>query len=180
MIRAKCKNQMCLEAAYTYCRLLTIFQESLIKMDQKLRNHDIVDKLQELKSKINLLLPMIRCCKDELNNLTLQEMEIRSALRSKLEARVKLESLEAPNELRVHRESDPERILGASHYMDIEDDDEETEDTSCVTESATGMDYREFLTLDPKIIRMESDEEEDDDEDAGENCGNVLLSEDED
>jgi hypothetical protein len=151
-------------------------------MDQKLRDHDIVDKLQELKSKINLLLPMIRCCKDELNNLTLQEMEIRSALRSKLEARVKLESLEAPDEVRDCRESGPERNVGASLYMDIEEDEEETDDASTtVTENVTGMDYREFLTLDPKIIRMESDEEEDDDEDySGENCENVLLSEDED
>lgn len=147
-------------------------------MAQKLRDHDIVDKLQELKSKINLLLPMIRCCKDELNNLTLQEMEIRSALRSKLEARVKLESLEASDEV---RESGTECILGGSPHMDIEEDDEETEDASTiVTENATSMDYREFLTLDPKIIRMESDEEEDDDEDSGENCENVLLSEDED
>jgi hypothetical protein len=150
-------------------------------MDQKLRDHDIVDKLQELKSKINLLLPMIRCCKDELNNLTLQEMEIRSALRSKLEARVKLESLEATDEVRDCRESGPEHNLGASLYMDIEEDEETDDASTTVTENVTGMDYREFLTLDPKIIRMESDEEEDDDEDySGENCENVLLSEDED
>lgn len=150
-------------------------------MDQKLRNHDIVDKLQELKSKINLLLPMIRCCKDELNNLTLQEMEIRSALRSKLEARVKLESGVSPDEVKFHQDSGPERILGPSHYMDIEED--EMEEISTVSENTAGMDYayREFLTLDPKIMRMESDdEEEDDDDDSGDNCENVLLSEDED
>lgn len=148
-------------------------------MDQKLKNHQIIDKLQELKIKINMLLPMIHCCKDELNNLTLQEMEIRSAIRSKLEAKVKLESVGSPEE--VLQESVPERILGLTNYMDIEDE-EETEDESAVTESTVGMDYREFLTLDPQIIRAESDEEEDDDDDddSGENCENVLLSENED
>jgi hypothetical protein len=149
-------------------------------MDQKLRNHEIVDKLQELKSKINLLLPMIRCCKDELNNLTLQEMEIRSALRSKLEARVKLESVGSPAEVKFQQDSGPERILGPSHYMDNEEDEEEMEDVVSLPENTAGMDYREFLTLDPKIIRMESDEEEDDDEESGDDCENVLLSEDED
>lgn len=157
---------------------LNAFQAvSILIMDQKLRNHEVLDKLQELKSKINLLLPMIRCCKDELNNLTLQEMEIRSALRSKLEERVKLESVESPDEVRINQESGPECILGTSHYMDTEEDEEDV--ASVVTENASGMDYREFLTLDPKIIRMESDEEDDDDEDSGDNCDNVLLSEDE-
>jgi len=150
------------------------------KMEHQMRTPQLQEKLYDLKSKISLLLPMIRCCKDELNDLTLQEMEIRSAIRSKL----KQEQLDPLGE---GEDETPDQIMGLSQDMDLEEEeaDEEKAAVAEEVEEDKSVDYREFLTLDPKIIKVDSDEEEDDDDEdrddlSEEDCGNVLLADDDD
>ncbi|XP_059476307.1 uncharacterized protein LOC132197200 [Neocloeon triangulifer] len=155
-------------------------------MDSKAQQRLIQEHLREVKGSINLLFPMIICCKDELNKLALQEMAIRSAVRDKMQSenlKIELpEEQENPqDQVAENNLPDLDMILGTMNVQPSTSNQRESDDSR--------VKYGEYLTLDPDvaIVECSSGEEEDDDNESddeayeGQNdlsegeCENILL-----